>query len=350
VSRDAAGAETGQTDPDSGEFDADIDAGPVDAGPPPDDACATAEICNNGLDDNCDGKIDCEDPQCNAGWSCTPVAIPAGWSVVEYVANARPSCAPSYATSVDVVEGPEGSPASCGCTCPVTTPGTCENGSVAVAVGSGLGCSPLGSATNAANNGACSVLPSTLDYAPGPGAKMQVTGPGYTAGQCTGVPTQSESDAGAANQGRICRDIQSTGAGCSNGAACAPVAQGDGFAVCILHSGVQTCPAGFPTLHAVGGGLADGRGCTACTCGTATATCQNAQMTFFTDGGCDDASSATVAADGKCNDFPGPNGLGGPTYIAYEYAAQVASEGCAPSPVSPDGGVTLTQPRTVCCQ
>ncbi len=49
------------------------DAGPPDAGPPPDavplrDACQT-EVCGNDLDDDCDGALDCEDTDC-AGVAC----------------------------------------------------------------------------------------------------------------------------------------------------------------------------------------------------------------------------------------------------------------------------------------
>ena len=47
---------------------------------------------------------------------------------------------------------------------------------------------------------------------------------------------------------------------------------------------------------------------------------------------------------------PGGGLGGGPTYVAYEYTAQAQNVMCPPSPVSPDGGVTLTVAKTVCCQ
>jgi hypothetical protein len=49
------------------------DSGHIDAGPPPDappDAAPGSEICNNGIDDNNNGKIDCQDPACMAADSC----------------------------------------------------------------------------------------------------------------------------------------------------------------------------------------------------------------------------------------------------------------------------------------
>lgn len=324
--------------------------GSNDSGPGLDDGCGSTEICNNGVDDNCDGKIDCEDPQCSPAWTCTPAAIPASWSLVEYVENARPACAASYSTSSDVLEGPEGAPATCGCGCSITTPGTCETGSAAVFIGDGL-CPPTASGTNPANGGACSPVP--IDFQAFAGIKAQVNPVGYTAGQCAPVPSETEADAGAAGQGRVCRDTNGTGSGCANGGACAPASQGDGFSICILHNGVQTtCPTGFPNLHVVGASLTDGRGCSTCTCAMAAATCDDATMTFFTDSACGDGGVA-VTANGQCNDFPGTGGqgvVGAPTYVAYEYTAQVKGEACVPSPIFADGGVGLTQPRTICCQ
>ena len=35
------------------------------------DACVPTEICDNGIDDNCNGEIDCADPACAAATNCT---------------------------------------------------------------------------------------------------------------------------------------------------------------------------------------------------------------------------------------------------------------------------------------
>jgi hypothetical protein len=129
---------------------------------------------------------------------------------------------------------------------------------------------------------------------------------------------------------------------------------GSAFHLCIDTTGVQSCPPGFTNPpHVVGNGVNDTRGCTACTCGTATAqACANASLTLFTNTSCTDGGES-VPADDTCTSFPGPTGSilqNGPTYVAYEYDAQVQGEGCPPSPVSPDGGVALKGIRTVCCQ
>ena len=35
-----------------------------------------AEVCNDGLDNDCDGFVDCADPDCSANPACGPVCMP----------------------------------------------------------------------------------------------------------------------------------------------------------------------------------------------------------------------------------------------------------------------------------
>src|SRR3954469_18871952 len=63
-----AGADAGD---DGGELDGGPDGGP-DGG---DAGCvASPEICNNGLDEDCDSLVDCQDPDCN-GAACATGAM-----------------------------------------------------------------------------------------------------------------------------------------------------------------------------------------------------------------------------------------------------------------------------------
>lgn len=344
MSPDAGG---GQSDA-SETSEASDDAGLSDSGLHAPDACGSAtEICNNGIDDNCNGLIDCSDPECTAGWTCNAAAVPAGWSIVAYAENARPSCPLGYGTSNDVFEGPNAAPAECACACNVSTHGSCETGTFSVEVSEmGQAC-VAPSITAPGNGGACSAA--VEDFQPVQGGKMLVTPLGYSAGVCTAEPTTNLPTVSFASEGLVCTSTEGSGAGCANGGACVPATQGGGFAACISRAGVVACPAGFTSIHTVGAGIIDSRGCSACTCGAPSATCASPTLTFFTNAACS-SGEQQVPANGNCSPFPGPSGLGAPTYVAYAYAASVQGEGCAPPPpVSPDGGVSLTTPRTVCC-
>ncbi len=161
---DGAGPDTGGSDtgvPDTGAHDAGMHDTGVDTGGP--DACDSVEICNNGIDDDCNGLVDCADPACTAGWTCTAAPVPSGWSVVSYAQSSRPACPAGYGTPADVVEGPIGAPATCGCTCNVTTAGSCESGQFSVSGNLGPTCG-IGAVNSQGNGGACS--PAVENYSP----------------------------------------------------------------------------------------------------------------------------------------------------------------------------------------
>jgi hypothetical protein len=91
------------------------------AAPGADAGGVVAEICTDGVDNDGNGLVDCEDPACQAGYTC--VAAPAGWSFGAFASiapggQARP-CPPGYATSPTFVQEPASS-VTCTCTCPST--------------------------------------------------------------------------------------------------------------------------------------------------------------------------------------------------------------------------------------
>ena len=310
------------------------------------------ELCFNAIDDNCNSLVDCADPECTPGWTCTAAAVPSGWVVVEYSETTQPTCTTGYGEQFDAVQGPDAGPASCSCGCNITTHGSCEEGTFQVTTNElSIGCGLVG-VTGVADGGAC--LPTSPQYAPANGAEMKVAEVPYAPGVCTGVaPPPTLPPVTYAAQGRVCKDTNGAGAGCANSGACVPAATG--FSLCITPSAapaVQACPAGFTNPFTVGNGVNDGRGCTACTCTGPTATCASAELTLFTTSNCS-GTGESVPADDTCTTFPGPTGSfgSGPNYVAYEYTAQVQNEACTPSPVAPtDGGVTLKGTRSVCCQ
>jgi hypothetical protein len=327
MSGDSGGADTGTVD--SG-TDAGFDSG-VDSGTGVD----------SGIDSGVDSGEDAGDDACVG--SCTVSQVPTGWAIAEYAETSRPACSTGYGSPQDVLEGPTGTPATCGCACDVTTPGNCETGNFTVNVdGLTAGCSSL-PVTSPANGGACS--PATDNYTPSTKPKMMVDPVGYTAGSCTAEPSVTIPAVTYTGQGRICTSTGSENGACPNGGSC--VDPPTGFTLCIAQTGTQTCPAGFTVSHTVGSGIDDTRACTACTCGGAKATCGKQTLTLYTNTACT-TGGETVQANDKCNNFPVTTGAT-PTYVAYEYAADVDGEGCPPSPVSATGGVTLTGIVTVCC-
>ncbi len=349
-------ATTGAGDSSSGSDD----GGGADTSPPVDtgtDTCASnLEICNNGIDDNCNGKVDCADTACGpAAWQCTHQTVPAGWTVVEYASSpTAAACGTGYATASSVYEQPFGN-ATCSCTCSVAEPGSCEIGSFTYVIDNNNNCGGL-SGLDPAGGGTCQSIP-IPGYTPGGGAKQKVTPLGYTAAgpaasACTS--TASTTKPTIPENGHVCAESTAAGAGCANNGACVPAVQA-GYALCIQQEsadgGQIPCPNGFSNVHNVGSGVTDNRSCTACNCTGPTATCGNEQVTLFTDPQCGDGGTGSVKVDGNCDNVDTFGGGANPTFHAYEYSAKVVGEACGGSGSStPTGGVALTGLATICCQ
>jgi hypothetical protein len=331
----------GDAAPDSGNGDDDggeVDAGPGDASV---DACGSVEICNDGVDNDCNGRIDCDDPACTPGWTCTAAAVPSGWHVVEYTETTRPPCSGGYGNASPVLDGLNASPASCDCSCAITVPGSCTSGTFTAKAGSGaaLGCNLL-SNTYAADSGTCAGGP---PYMPGVAGSVQVLPAPYTAGTCSADAGVTKGAVGS-NEGRVCGVAEATGAGCASGGVCAPAASSG--AVCIAQSGDVTCPSGYAHKYSVGAGIDDTRSCSGCSCKGTTGSCTGIKLSLFTDTKCGAAGEITLDVDGGCNPVGGPATA---TYHAYHYEADVTGESCSANAATPNGGVSLLDPQTVCC-
>src|SRR5262249_48129346 len=58
------------------------------------------EVCTAGVDNDCTGHKDCEDPDCaTQGFACSPAA-PSGWTVVDFSTDDTKACATGYANAV----------------------------------------------------------------------------------------------------------------------------------------------------------------------------------------------------------------------------------------------------------
>ena len=88
------------------------------------DACGSVEICNNGIDDNCNGLIDCANPDAaRHGHAPLRRSPRGGQSSSTWRTRARRARRGTELAATSS-RGGHGAPATCSCTCAVTTPGS----------------------------------------------------------------------------------------------------------------------------------------------------------------------------------------------------------------------------------
>jgi hypothetical protein len=333
-----------------GDSGPDVDAGVGDAarvgdaagdGP---DGCALTEDCTNGIDDNCDGKIDCADPQCMPSYMCTP-AFPPGWSGPVAVfeqdsdggAPTVPPCPSAYPT---LAQDGHATPLAAGASCQCTCQGPCSL-VVSTYTNNNCGGTHLCAATTVSAScvpaaGACAVQTAKITTG--------VAFAGCSPGAQKSVPPYSWVTAA-----RACASGRTTyfQGGCDAGQVCAE-APPTTFArgLCIYQSGNPACPAGgYAVAHAVYGDAGDSRDCNASACqcsgGAAGGTCSATNVTL---------SSASNCAGGAC--LGGSCGAPFPlTSSPYIGATLTYSSGSCTSTgtASPVGTVTPNTPTTICC-
>jgi hypothetical protein len=328
--RDAGGS-TGAPLPDSGT--------PCDASAP--------ENCADGIDDNCNGTVDCADqPACSA-YECASAA-PDGWIgpaamwTGSYPAATVPDCPAGYETAVDGFEGLAFSPDACGCECRASGQ-TCSGGATLY---TGTNCAKS-CVSVALSSNACTALVCPMGGASG---SWQVTGPVSTGGTCS--PTVTTTSGGSPSWQTTVRVCAHAGpidepGGCANGGdecLARPTAP-YGSALCVYRAGAQTaCPAPYdasPGPTVVFESFTDGRGCGACTC--------NATPTPAScSGGVD------LHGESTCGDTPRSSAPGCLTFnlspvavrANYTFTAGTCS---VPGMPAPTGTVTPTRAYSVCC-
>jgi hypothetical protein len=304
------------------------------------DACtpAGAESCTNGVDDDCNAKIDCADPGCSAFVCSLPVT--SGWSIVAAVfaagASTPAACPAGYGASTLLEEGPTSSAATCTCTCG----GNPCLSSATSPVNWRTGVSACNDGTNNIDlSGACSTFTSNATGGVILGGGFDPPGTGGTQ-PCT--DTTALPSIAFTKTVRVCTAPAVAGAGCASGASCEPpVAPAS---LCLSHVGDVACAAG--TKHVIGAGatVTDARTCGACGCSANACTSQRVE--FFSDAACA-TKIATVASTGDVNVCPVVVGaFAGATRSKY-----FATANCTPTTPNPAIGGTLAfaQPTTLCC-
>jgi hypothetical protein len=309
-----------------------------------DASCARqTEDCFNGIDDDCNGHIDCDDPACAPSAVCVPPAGAGGFVPGIYV-DAAGACPPGFTAAETAINATLSPGAGCtGCSCQGSI--TCSANVLRYA--NNLACTTLGAAptvvgsiTSSLATGAstptASCLAATFTMANPPMVATYVT---TNACMPRGTATPSAPTWGTSR--KFCR-ARSVGAGCAGGAVCVPGAAPNH---CVLASGALTCPAGYTKD---GGswytGFSDARTCGACGCGTQTpGSCTNLLASFY-------AGSTTCAAAVR---FSVGSGM---KLCAFNTDCQSAGFGgtptlptCTAATSTTTGAVTATGEQTLCC-
>ncbi|MCU1281504.1 MAG: cell wall surface anchor family protein, partial [bacterium] len=297
------------------------------------DMCpSTVENCFNGVDDNCDGLIDCADPQCTGGG--TPLA--------ECVPDPSGATAGTLSTTSCPMEYPTARPLFAGMNAGTCAGGTCScvnglNGGATCSAslsqqgGTIVSCSQIGTSifsnkTNLDNCIAFATMSSTTYYSLSTVTLNATCNPPTGGTPIKNPPTWATND-------NFCSGT-SIGGGCAAGNVCVPKAANH----CVLETGDQvacTVP-GYSvmnTTHFNSGFDDSGRTC-ACAC-VLSGTC--GANVGFGNGSC---SPLFAVGGGSCQ-----KGL------TYDHASIGAPSGVACTPGATSSGSTTTTgfERTVCC-
>jgi hypothetical protein len=285
---------------------------------PADGGSNDGEDCTNGIDDNDDGLIDCQDPGCS-GVSCV-AAIPMGWQ--GYVAlydgppAKDPGCGGDFPRSVFTGHGSlQDVPAKCStCTCGAPQSQTCAIPDIVVSDATCTGapsCTPSlpvppgwdGTCNDVTSlpGGVTTCGTSCTTGSSACHVSVRAATPVVTGGSCTPSTQKAVIPAtawGAA--GEACAANPNQAAGCAPGQACLPKPSGlFEKGLCIYQTGDSMCPGQFTQKHVFYQDATDTRACTDCACDApagsicvmnikvyAGATCTGGLLQSFTAGGC----------------------------------------------------------------
>jgi hypothetical protein len=327
------------------------------------------EDCTNGVDDDCNGEIDCADSYCQGlGFGCAPQWPGGGaWeapvalydlTVPNGPAPTPPPCVGDYQN--DIMDGhdtPVAGAANCACSCGPVQDGGCTTPYVAVWTSAGCG-GTIYSAPVAAD-GTCTIVESAQDGI----NSGEIVDAGLPSGQC--VPTLDASvpawNPGAAaswaGTGRVCAPnarpyFAGPAGGCGAGTVCvepAPSTFGAGK-ICLLSSGQVACPAAYGVQHTYYDGGVDNRGCTdGCSCAAPVGVRCQPTVNLYSDGDCSGTAhpvmtSCTNATSGS---------LGSNNKVSANATSSASGGECTASAgaTAPTGGVSpSTGATTVCCE
>ncbi|AKU96193.1 hypothetical protein AKJ09_02857 [Labilithrix luteola] len=278
------------------------------------------EVCDDGIDNDCNGLADCADLGCSAGFVCVDPP-PDGWETVLLADHTRPACPAAYTTATDVRVVQGDGALACACDC-----GNNCGGTITLAQGSSAGC---GSATTRGFDANATGCTSTgFGLASG---FAQATSDGNACAASDDVVRRNDP-----TDGRTCAPPPKVGGGCPDAQRCLP--RGGSFAMCVARVGMNACPtSGFTKQWRSGTAASDQRECMGCSCDSNPC---SVALQLWTHPTCQGNSTLTItnscAANGSINNVK-----------AYKSSA---TNGCTQAtPSVQQGTLTFENERTICC-
>jgi hypothetical protein len=301
----------------------------VEASAVPDSCVPKAEICNDGIDNDCNGFTDCADPACmTQGYACVP-EWPSGWMPVALYDQKTPGGPTPTIPSCAAGDPNYGDLQAVGNYNPVPTAATCTCGTCGSPDLSGVSCSnPTVGTGSSAGPGATgkpgSIGTTCTTFTPfqsgGINGVCLVSGSNATGGGTCSAPSKIpnipawDATSGWEGAGRVCGPtnppslLKGAAAGCSNAGDYCLLAPKNGL-VCIFEAGESSCPSSFAPLysgqHNYSGSGMDTRTCSGtcgCTANNSNVTCSASVQVFGSsmgDSNCS-GSSVTVTTAAPC--------------------------------------------------
>lgn len=313
----------------------------ADGGVPPDaggdvtsdvKVCAKTETdCTDGIDNDCNGKTDCEEPSCTqGGYSCVDEVPNAefGW----YAASGTPACpGTSQPTNLVTSISGTGSPScSCSCTVSASCPAT-----VSLDNTENTQCSAVNNTRTLTLDNACHAAAFDIQVS----AKSATLTGGTTCSPKATLPSL------ATTTGRICKSqLPKGGGGCGTGKACLPITPLPSFKACMIMGANAACPQTWPTATTVGTSVNDQRTCGNCGC-TSQGGCTGT-VSFWQNSSCSANATATVPL-GSC----AQTGVNATTIASYKATTTTSNATCSnvANTVPLSGSATLAGQLSLCC-
>lgn len=324
------------------------------------------ENCQNGVDDDRDGKVDCADTDCGAYTCAAPPA--AGWTgpvaVWSGTSGTGPSCGSSGGFPTAQVNANTGlvvPPYTCpACSCAPSPGMYCDD--LTFVFDTSTNCMNTDpwqaqaftpSALNSSNQPICDTFKLCCSPPTAHSALLEKPLASYVHGTCT--PSQATPSFPATSWGTDvlgCAAPPSSGGGCGTGGQCYPKPQAPfGSKLCVWRTGgppAAGCPADYPNLSQQYYQTTDDtRSCSACSCN---GSCGGTIKTY-TDNNCT-VGAATLNLNGTpaaCTTVPGDTTItGGSDTRSYTFTG--AGPVCGSTPSTLQGSVQPDGLITMCCQ